>query len=637
MLHPGNDRGARSGWLDSRNSLRWAGLLLLIALASSLGACEEEAGPEPGQSRDGQPAAPAGTELMPSAGPAELASDPGEWPMPARDYASTRFSELDQIDTTNVGDLEVAWTMSTNNDQGHEAAPIVVDGTMFVTTPYPNVLYAIDLAEPEEPMWTYRPEPLSASQGVACCDVVNRGAAYAEGRVFFNTLDNRTIAVDAETGEELWTTRLGDIDRGETMTMAPLVVKDRVLVGNSGGEFGVRGWIAALDTETGEVEWRAYSTGSDEDVLIGEDFEPFYENDRGEDLGLTTWRGDGWRIGGGTVWGWISYDPELDLIYYGTSNPGPWNPAQRPGENKWTAGIFARDPDTGSAHWAYQFTPHDEHDYDGVNENILVDMTIDGERRPVLLRPERNGFFYVMDRVTGEVLSAEPFGVEVNWAHEIDMETGRPVKNEAKSPANRLARNVCPAAPGAKDWQPSSFSPRTQLVYIPHQNLCMDIEGVEANYIAGTPFVGARTVMHPGPGGFRGKLTAWDPIEQREVWSIEEDFPVWSGTVTTAGDVVFYGTMDRWFRAVNARTGEVLWETRVSSGIVGQPVTFLGPEGRQHVAVFAGVGGWAGAVVAAGLDPRDETAALGFVNAMQDLPEHTGPGGELYVFTLPEE
>jgi lanthanide-dependent methanol dehydrogenase len=565
---------------------------------------------------------------------AELAADDGQWVMAAKDYASTRFSGLTQITTENVGQLRLAWSFATGALRGHEAAPIVVNGRMYIVTPHPNLLHALDLRDGEL-LWTYDPGTEPAAQGVACCDVVNRGAAYANGRIIYNTLDNHTVAVDAETGEEIWKTKLGDINLGETMTMAPLVVRNLVYVGNSGGEFGVRGWLTALNVETGEIAWRAYSTGPDSEVLIGEDFRPFYEADRGRDLGVTTWPPDQWRIGGGTVWGWISYDPELNLIYHGTANPGSWNPAVRPGDNKWTSAIFARDADTGMARWAYQWVPHDEHDYDGVNENVLVDLEIDGRTRRVLVRPERNGFLYVMDRETGEVLSADPFGV-VTWAHYIDLDTGRPVKNEEKGTANRMARHVCPAAPGMKDWQPSAWSPRTRVLYIPHNHLCMDYEGVEANYIAGTPYVGANVIMYAAPGdGHRGKFTAWDPVQRGIVWQINERFPVWSGALATAGDVVFYGTLDRWFKAVHAQTGELLWQHRTGSGIIGQPATYLGPDGRQYVAILAGIGGWAGAAAFGLLPDEDPTIGLGFPHAVRDLPDHTTQGGTLYVFALP--
>jgi PQQ-dependent dehydrogenase (methanol/ethanol family) len=566
----------------------------------------------------------------------QLPEDDGNWIRPARDYASTRFSPLATITTANVGQLGVKATFSTGFTRGHEAAPLVVNGTMFVLTPFPNVLYALDLTRPGLPLkWRYDPKPEAASQGVACCDVVNRGAVYVDGLVIYNTLDNQTVAVDAETGVERWKVSLGDINRGETMTMAPLVVRGKVLVGNSGGELGVRGWLTALDVKTGQTVWRAYSTGPDTDVLIGSRFKPYYEADRGRDLGVHTWPGDGWSHGGGTVWGWISYDPLLNLVYYGTSNPGPWNSEQRPGDNKWTAGVFARDPDSGEAVWFYQMSPHDRWDYDGVNESLLVDLPWNGTMRRAMLRADRNGYVYVLDRTTGEVLSADPF-VHITSSFGVDLKTGRPRENESKTPVlGKVVRDVCPAAPGGKDWQPAAYSAKTGYLYIPANNLCMDFEGVEANYIAGTPYLGANVRMYPGPGGHRGEFIAWSPTGRRKAWSIKERFPVWSGVVATAGDVVFYGTMDGWFKAVDARTGQPLWQFKTGSGIVGQPVTYLGPDGKQYVAILAGVGGWAGAVVAGSLDVRDPTAALGFVNAMSDLPEATTRGGTLYVFGLP--
>jgi PQQ-dependent dehydrogenase (methanol/ethanol family) len=558
------------------------------------------------------------------------------WVIPAKNYASTRYSGLNQIRADNVSGLKLAWTFSTAVNRGHEAAPLVVGGTMYVVTPYPNILYALDLTQPGGPLkWKYEPHPAAAAQGVACCDVVNRGASYFDGKIIYNTLDAYTVAVDTATGKEVWKTKVGEYNNGESITMAPLVVKGKVLVGNSGGEFGVRGWLTALDAKTGKLAWRAYHTGPDADVLIGPRFKPFYPQDRGKDLGVSSWPGDMWKYGGGGMWGWISYDPDLDLIYYGTANPGPWNPDVRPGDNRWTAGIFARDPDTGEAVWAYQWSPHDLYDYDGINEQLLLDLPIGGQTRKVLLRPERNGYIYVLDRQTGEVLSADPYGY-ITTTKGVDLKSGRPIENPEKAPrTGEVVRGICPAAPGAKDWQPSSWSPRTGLVYVPHQNLCQDEEGTEANYIAGTPYVAAIVKMYAGPGGNRGVVTAWDPVARKVAWQVKERFPVWSGTVVTAGDVVFYGTMDNWFKALDARTGRELWRFRTGSGIIGQPITYLGPDGRQYVAVLSGVGGWAGAVVAGGLDTRDSSAALGFANAMKDLPSVTTKGGMLYVFALP--
>jgi len=562
--------------------------------------------------------------------------DDGQWAMAEKNYAATRFSELDQINGTNVKSLQVAFTFSTGTTHGEEAAPLVVDNTMYIVTPYPNNLYALDLTKPGAPMkWEYQPKPQPASQGVACCDVVNRGAAYWDGKIFYNTLDGMTVAVDAKDGHQVWRKQLADINKGESITMAPLVVKGKVLVGDSGGEFGVRGWVQALDARTGDVVWKAYSTGPDKDVLIGPDFHPFYDSDKGQDLGVKTWPPDAWKIGGGTMWGWIAYDPDLNLIYYGTANPGPWNQEQRPGDNKWTAGVFARDADTGAAKWFYQSNPHDQHDYDGINEIVLLDMPVNGQTRKVLLHPDRNGFLYVLDRQTGEALSAEPYA-SVNSILKVDLKTGRPVMNpEKETRLGSVVRDICPTASGGKDWNPSAYSPRTGLLYIPHENICMDWESVQTNYIAGTPYVGAVVKMKPGPGGNRGEMTAWDPVQAKPAWQIKEDLPLWSGALVTAGDLVFYGTMDGWFKAVDAKTGELKWQFKTGSGIIGQPIAYKGPDGKEYIAILSGVGGWAGAIVPGNLDPRDPSGALGFVGVMPDLKAKTTAGGMLYVFALP--
>jgi PQQ-dependent dehydrogenase (methanol/ethanol family) len=596
--------------------------LTLIGACSGNGADRASSGRASGSVANGRFSIPPG-------------SQDGQWLTAAGDHASTRYSMLDEINTHNAARLRVAWTFSTGVTAGHEAAPLVVDNTMYLVSPFPNFVYALDLTKPGAPLkWQYDPKPLAATRGVACCDVVNRGAAWWNGSIIFNTLDGRTIALDAATGEQRWSTLLGDINKGETITMAPLVAADKVLVGNSGGEFGVRGWLAALNASDGSIAWRAYSTGPDADVLIGPDFKPYYAQDRGRDLGVSSWPPDAWKVGGGTVWGWISYDPELRQVYYGTANPGPWNPDQRPGDNKWTAGIFARDVDTGSAKWFYQWSPHDLYDHDGVNENILLDLTIDGRLRKVLVHPERNGYLYVLDRTTGEVLSATPF-VHITSSAGVDLKSGKLVPVEEKKPGvGHVTRDICPASPGAKDWQPSSFSGQTGLLYLPHNNLCMDVESREVSYIAGTPYVGANVIYKAGPGGNQGALTAWDPVAGKSVWSIAEKYPAWSGTVVTAGGVVFYGTMEGWFKAVDARTGAVLWQFKTGSGIVGQPITYRGPDGHQYVAVFSGVGGWAGAVVVNDLDTRDDTAALGWGAALRDLKKDTAKGGTLYVFTV---
>jgi len=614
----------------SLGSMQRVRLICAAVVVASSWSCK----PEPSRST-GSMSASVGTAPQVSNGEVDSSADDGQWVRPAKDFASTRFSGLTEINATNVKNLRPIATFSTGALRGHESAPLVVGSTMYVITPYPNVVYALDLTKPGLPAkWSYNPKPALASQGVACCDVVNRGLVFDAGKLFFNTLDNRTIALDANSGKPVWETQVGDINLGETMTMAPLVAHGVVLIGDSGGEMGVRGWLKGLDENSGKVLWTAYHTGPDKDVLIGAAFRPFYPQDQGKDLGVSSWPPDAWKIGGGTMWGWISYDPQQDLIFYGTANPGPWNHEVRPGDNKWTSTLFARKPTTGEAVWAYQLSPHDIHDYDGINEQILVDLPIGGQTRKVLIRPERNGYVYVMDRTNGQVLSAEPYGF-VNASAGVDLKTGRLKYNPEKEPKlGKVVREICPAAPGMKDWQPSAYSPRTGMLYIPHQNLCMDEESLSANYIAGTPYVGMNVKMYPGPGGNRGELEAWNPQTGKQVWAVKEDLPVWSGAVATAGDLVFYGTMDGWFKAVDARTGAPLWQFKTGSGIIGQPITYRGPDGHQYVAVLSGVGGWSGAIVAGGLDARDSSAALGFVNAMKDLPSKTTKGGMLYVFGL---
>ena len=560
----------------------------------------------------------------------------GEWHLQGGDTAHTRFSPLDQLDTKNVGGLRVVTSFSTGIPHGHEGGPLIANHTMYVNTPYPNDLIAVDLVpEGGALKWVHHPNPDSHAVGIACCDIVNRGAVYADGKVVYNLLDGNTVALDAKTGDEVWRTKLGDVEKGETITMAPLVVKDKVIVGNSGGELGVRGWIAGLDLATGKLLWRMYNTGPDAEVGIGADFHPFYEKDRGKDLGVSSWPPDQWKLGGSTVWGWVSYDPELDLLYYGTGNPGVWNPDMRPGDNKWSCSIVARDPADGHARWAYQISAHDAWDYDEIMENVLVDMEWQGRMRKLLIHPGRSGFVFVLDRETGELLSAEKFQ-PTNWADRYDLASGKAVENpDKRTHEGTVTRNICPSSTGAKEWVPSAFSPRTGLLYIPAHNTCMDYEGLEASYIAGTPYLGADVKMYPGPGGYHGELMAWDPVAAKEVWGIrDEKLPIYSGVLATAGDLVFYGTMDGWFRAVDAHDGHLLWKFKTASGIVGSPVTYLGPDGKQYVAVYSGVGGWMGAVAFASVSADDPYAALGVVGAMAHLKDVTAPGSVVYVFGL---
>jgi PQQ-dependent dehydrogenase (methanol/ethanol family) len=578
----------------------------------------------------GAPALVAGTRIG-----APRTTAAGEWQMPAGDYASSRFSDLAQITPANAANLKASWTFSTGVLRGHEGQPLVVDNTMYLVTPYPNVSYAIDLATAGQPLkWKFRPENAQAAAGQACCDVVNRGAAYADGKIFYNLLDGHTVAVDAANGTQLWRTRMADLNRGETMTMAPIVVKGKVLVGSSGGEMGVRGWLAAIDAKTGKEVWRGYNTGSDRDMKVGSRFKAFYPQDNGKDLGLTSWPGETWKQGGAAVWGWLSYDPGLNLVYYGTSNPGPWNPSVRKGDNKWSCAIMARDADTGELVWAFQVTPHDMWDYDTVNENILVDLPLGGTTRKALVHFDRNGYGYTIDRATGEVLVAKPF-VQMNWSTGVDMKTGRPqVVPEKMTAEGKLVKDICPSLEGGKNQQPAAFSPRTGLFYVPTNNLCMDFEVRAVSYIPGTPYIGANAPEKKGPGGHGGEFIAWDATTGRKVWGIEEPFPVWGGALATAGGVVFYGTLDGWFKAVDASSGKELWKFKVGSGVVGNPIAYLGPDGKQYIAVYSGIGGDMGLLIAGDVaanlpyDVRERGSTL------PDLARWTSWGGMLFVFSL---
>lgn len=610
-------------WRSIACSVAAAALLPAGALAQAQTAPSLAKSPAPATSSTSSSMLPAG-------------SKEGDWTIPGHDYGSTRYSELDKITTSNVAQLKESWSYTTGIADGHEGQPLVVGGRMYIVTPYPDKLVAFDLSKPgPAKLWEYAPPIDPTSFGKACCDDVNRGASYYDGKIIYNVLDNATVAVDAVTGKQLWRTKLADPNQGSTMTMAPLVVKGKVYVGNSGGEMGVRGWLTALDAKTGKILWQAFNTGPDKDVKIGSSFKPFYASMKPANMGVTSWRGDQWKLGGATTWGWVTYDPESNSVFYGTSNPGTWNPDLRPGDNLYSTAAMARDADTGALKWAYQYTPHDAWDYDAVNEHIVADIPFDGTTRKVVVHFDRNGFAYTIDRNTGEVLVAQPFQY-LNWATGVDLTSGRPTLVEEKQThQGRMTTNICPSSIGARDQQPAAFSPRTHLFYTPSTNLCMDYGGIEAKYIAGTPYVGAAVKMYGGPGGNRGEFLAWDAGTGKKVWGIKENFPLWSGALATAGDVVFYGTMDGDFKAVNATNGEVLWKTHFNSGIVGNPITYLGPDGKQYIAVYEGVGGWAGAIVPGNLSTDDPFAALGAVNAMKDLPEHTKAGGALHVFTLP--
>ena len=576
-------------------------------------------------------AAQANSELI------AMSKDPNRWAMQNGNYANTRYSELDQINANNVKNLKVAWTFSTGVLRGHEGGPLVIGDVMFVHTPFPNKVFALDLTNEGKILWKYEPRQDPSVIPVMCCDTVNRGVAYGDGKIFLYQADTTLVALDAKTGKKVWSVSNGDPSVGATGTAAPLVVKDKVYVGISGGEFGVRGHLTAYNVSDGSLAWRGYSMGPDSDILVDPEKTTHLGKPVGKDSGTNTWEGDQWKIGGGTTWGWFSYDPDLNLVYYGSGNPSTWNPTQRPGDNRWSMTIWARDADTGMAKWVYQMTPHDEWDYDGINEMILVDKEIKGQMRKVLVHFDRNGFGYTMDRVTGELLVAEKFDPTVNWATHIDMETGRPqVVAQYSTQQNGEDVNstgICPAALGTKDQQPASYSPKSGLFYVPTNHVCMDYEPFKVSYTAGQPYVGATLSMYPAPGGDHlGNFIAWDADKGKIVWSNPERFSVWSGALSTAGDVVFYGTLEGYLKAVNAQTGEELYRFKTPSGIIGNVNTYS-HNGKQYIAVLSGLGGWAGIGMAAGL--TDPTAGLGAVGAYASLSDYTQLGGQLTVFELP--
>ena len=571
----------------------------------------------------------------------KMSQNANDWVMPAKDYANTRYSTLKQINSGNVGKLQVAWTFSTGVLRGHEGGPLVIGDVMYVHAPFPNTVYALDLNNDGKILWKYEPKQDPSVIPVMCCDTVNRGVAYGDGKIFLHQADDKLVALDAKTGKPVWSATNGDPKKGQTGTSAPLVVKDKVLVGTSGGEFGVQCSLAAYDINSGKLVWRGYSEGPDDQMLV-DDKTTALGKPIGKDSSLKTWEGDQWKIGGGCTWGWISYDPQLNLVYYGSGNPSTWNPVQRPGDNKWSMTIWARNADTGVAKWVYQMTPHDEWDYDGVNEMILSDQQIGGRLRKLLTHFDRNGLGYTLDRETGELLVAEKFDPKVNWTTGVDMNKnsanyGRPaVVTQYSTQAGGADHNttgICPAALGTKDEQPAAYSPETQLFYVPTNHVCMDYEPFKVSYTAGQPYVGATLSMFPPAGETNmGNFIAWDGKTGKIVWSDPELFSVWSGALATAGGVVFYGTLEGYLKAVDAKTGKELYKFKTPSGIIGNVMTYQ-HGGKQYVAVLSGVGGWAGIGLAAGLtDPHD---GLGAVGGYAALSNYTALGGQLTVFALP--
>lgn len=572
----------------------------------------------------------------------KMSQNPKDWVMPAGDYANTRYSKLNQITAANVGKLQVAWTFSTGVLRGHEGGPLIIGNMMYVHTPFPNKVYAIDLSNENKIVWKYEPKQDPNVIPVMCCDTVNRGLAYGDGKIILHQADTNLVALDAKTGQVAWSSTNGNPAKGETGTSAALVVKDKVLVGISGGEFGVQCHVTAYDLKTGKQAWRAYSEGPDDQIKLDPVKTTALGKPVGPDSSLKTWQGDQWKIGGGCTWGWISYDPALNLVYYGSGNPSTWNPKQRPGDNKWSMTIFARDADTGMAKWVYQMTPHDEWDYDGVNEMILTDQQINGQPRKLLTHFDRNGLGYTLDRESGELLVAEKYDPKVNWTSGVDMDKNSPTYGRPKVVAqystehggeDKNTKGICPAALGTKDEQPAAYSPDTQLFYVPTNHVCMDYEPFKVSYTAGQPYVGATLSMYPPPGETHmGNFIAWDGKTGKIVWSNKEQFSVWSGALATAGGVVFYGTLEGYLKAVDAKTGKELYKFKTPSGIIGNVTTYENG-GKQYVAVLSGVGGWAGIGLAAGL--TDPTAGLGAVGGYAALSNYTALGGTLTVFSLP--
>jgi lanthanide-dependent methanol dehydrogenase len=581
-------------------------------------------------------AASANDELL------RMQQNPKEWVMPTGNYANHRYSQLKQITTENVGKLQVAWTFSTGVLRGHEGGPLVIGNVMYIHTPFPNIVYALDLNADGKILWKYEPKQDPNVIPVMCCDTVNRGPAYADGKIFLHQADTTLVALDAKTGNVVWSQKNGDPAKGETGTSSPMIFKDKVIIGISGGEFGVRGSMTAYDLKTGQRRWRAYSMGPDSDTLIDPQKTTHLGKPVGPDSGTNTWQGEQWKIGGGTTWGWYSFDPELNLFYVGTGNPSTWNPKQRPGDNRWSMTIFARDVDTGMARWVYQMTPHDEWDFDGVNEMILADQQIGGQNRKILVHFDRNGLAYTLDRTNGELLVAEKYDPTVNWTTGVDMNKNSPTYGRPKvvdqystdkQGEDVNTKGICPAALGTKDQQPAAFSPDTGLFYVPTNHVCMDYEPFRVRYTAGQPYVGATLSMYPPPGKTNmGNFIAWDARTGKIVWTVPELFSVWSGALATAGGVVFYGTLEGYLKAVDAKTGKELYKFKTPSGIIGNVNTYE-HGGKQYVAVLSGIGGWAGIGLAAGL--TDPTAGLGAVGGYAGLRNYTALGGQLTVFALP--
>jgi PQQ-dependent dehydrogenase (methanol/ethanol family) len=564
----------------------------------------------------------------------KMSQDANQWVIPLGNYSGTRHSSLTQINAQNVFKLHVAWTMSTGALRGHEGQPLVVGNMMYFESAYPNYVYAIDLDSYWHIVWKFVPQQDKMAPSVACCDLVNRGIAYANGKILMTTLDAKVYALDAKTGKVMWTAQNGDPKLGQTITGAPLIIRDKVLVGISGGEYGVRGYLSAFNLDTGKLVWRAYSVGPDSDILFDEKtIDGATQRPVGANSSVKTWQNEDWKLGGGTTWGWYTYDPQLNLVYYGSGNPGTWNPTQRPGDNKWSMTLFGRNPDTGVAAWAYQMTPHDGWDYDGINESVLTQSQVGNTTVPTLTHFDRNGFAYLLDRRNGKLIAANKFDPSVNWAERVDLETGRPIVAAGKmTQADTNTKGVCPAAQGAKNMQPISYDAKTKLFYAGTNHICMDYQPFTVKYKSGFPYVGATVSMFPADNGnVRGRLIAFDSVSGQTKWAVDETFQVYSGTLSTDGGLIFYGTLDGWFKAVDKATGKVLYQFHTPSGIISNPITYM-HNGKQFVAVLTGVGGWAAIGLAEGF--TQGTEGLGAVGLTRSLADYTNLGGTLMVFSL---
>jgi len=576
---------------------------------------------------------------------AELSKSDENWVKPCKDYDCSQYSPIKDVNRTTVKDLRPAWSFSTGVLHGHEGAPLVIDGVMFIHGAFPNNTFAVDLDDPVNILWEHKPKQDPAARAVACCDLVNRGMAYWPGDnqtpslIIKTQLDGHLVALNAKTGEEFWKVEVMDISVGQTLTQAPLVAKDYAVIGSSGAELGVRGVVTAFNIRSGEMVWRAYATGPDEEMKLAADFNSKVPHYGQKGLGLATWEGDAWKIGGGTNWGWYAFDPGTNMFYYGSGNPAPWNETMRPGDNKWTMTIWGRDIDTGEAHFGYQKTPHDEWDFAGVNVMVLSEQKDkQGKPRKLLTHPDRNGVVYTLDRENGELISADFLDDTVNVWRKVDLKTGIPIRNpEYSTFMGHRTKGACPSAMGFHNQGVMAYDPTRENFFIGINHLCMDWEPFMLPYRAGQFFVGANVWSYPGPKGDKeaglgsGQVKAYNAITGEYKWEKMERFAVWGGTLATGGDLVFYGTLDGFLKARDSDTGDLLWKFKLPSGSIGYPMSYR-HKGIQYVGINYGVGGWPG--VGLVFDLNDPSAGLGAVGAFRQLARHTQMGGGFIAFSL---